>query len=129
MSSIELQSKMVACFTHLFHCDNEMKRWVLGQLTHLPLVPHIHALINWVSIGSNNGLSPIWRQAIIETNAGLLSIGPLGTNFNEILIKIQNFSFMKIQLKISSAKWRPFCQVGDEFNQVEHSQHFISFLK
>ena len=26
------------------------------------------------------------------TNAGLLSIGPLGTNVTEILMKIQNFS-------------------------------------
>ena len=29
------------------------------------------------------------------TNAGLLSIGPLATNFSEIWIKIQKFSFMK----------------------------------
>ena len=44
--------------------------------------------MNQVSIGSDNGLSPIRRQAIIWTNAGLLSIGPLETNFSEILIKI-----------------------------------------
>ena len=31
-----------------------------------------------VCIASDNGLSPIRRQAIILTNAGLLSIGPLG---------------------------------------------------
>ena len=55
-------------------------------------------------MGSDNGLSPIRRQAIISTNAGLFSIGPLGTNFSEILIKIQNFSITKIHLKISSAK-------------------------
>ena len=34
------------------------------------------------------GLGPIRRQAFIWTSAGLLSIGPLGTNFSEILIKI-----------------------------------------
>ena len=28
------------------------------------------------------------RQAVFLTNAGLLSIEPLGTNFNEILIEI-----------------------------------------
>ena len=44
--------------------------------------------MNRVSIGSDNGLSPIRRQAIIQTNAGLLSIGPLGTNFSEISTKI-----------------------------------------
>ena len=37
-------------------------------------------------IGSDNGLLPGWYQAIIWTNAGILLIGPLGTNFNEILI-------------------------------------------
>ena len=37
-----------------------------------------------------------WRQAIIWTNAGILLIGPLGTNFSEILIKILTFSFKKL---------------------------------
>ena len=60
-------------------------------------------------IGSDNGLSPGRRQAIIWTNDGLLLIGPLGTNFSEILSKIHTFSFRKMHLKTSSAKWRPFC--------------------
>ena len=59
-------------------------------------------------IGSDNGLSPGRRQAIIWTIAGILLIGPLGTNFSEILIGIQTFSFKKMNLKMSSAKWRPF---------------------
>ena len=59
-------------------------------------------------IGSDNGLSPGRRQAIIWTNAGILLIGPLGTNFSEILIEIETFSFKKIHLKMSSAKWRLF---------------------
>ena len=49
------------------------------------------------------------RQAIIWTNAGILVIGPLWTNFSEILIDIHTFSFKKMHLKMSSAKWRPFC--------------------
>ena len=61
------------------------------------------------NIGSDNGLSPGRRQAIIWTNTGILLIGPLGTNFNEILIKIPTFSCTKMYLKISCAKWRPFC--------------------
>ena len=60
-------------------------------------------------IGSANGLSPGRRQAIIWTNAGILSIGTLETNFSEILSKIRAFSFKKMHLKMSSAKWRPFC--------------------
>ena len=34
---------------------------------------------------------------------------PLGTNFSEILIKMQIFSFTKMHLKTSSAKRWPFC--------------------
>ena len=60
-------------------------------------------------IGSDNGLAPGRRQTIIWTKDGLLLIGPLGTNFSEILIGIQTFSFKKMHLKMSSAKWRPFC--------------------
>ena len=63
---------------------------------------------NLTIIGSDNGLSPGRRQAIIRTNAGILLIVPLETNFSEILIGIQSFSFKKMHLKMSSAKWRPF---------------------
>ena len=61
-------------------------------------------------IGSDNGLLPGQHQAIIWTNTGILLIGPLGTNFNEILIKIHTFSLTKIHLKMSYGKWQPFCQ-------------------
>ena len=44
-------------------------------------------------IGSGNGLSPGRRQAIIWTNAWILLIGPLGTNFSEVLVEIDSFSF------------------------------------
>ena len=47
-------------------------------------------------IGSVNGLSPGLRQAIIWASAGILLIGPLGTNFSEILIRIQTFSLKKM---------------------------------
>ena len=74
--------------------------------------------MNWISISSGNGLSPIRRQAITWTNVHLLSIGPLGANFNEILTKIRNFSLKKMHLKISSAKWRPYCPRGDELTTI-----------
>ena len=60
-------------------------------------------------IGSDNGLSPGRRQAIIWTNYGILLIRPLGTNFSENSIEILTFSFKKTRLILSSAKWRPFC--------------------
>ena len=60
--------------------------------------------MTWVIIGSGNSLSPVPCQVITWTNACLLSIGLLGTNFNEIWIGILPFSFKKIRLKIPSAK-------------------------
>ena len=77
-------------------------------LTHWGRVTHI-CVSKLTIIGSDNGLSPDRRQAIILTNAGLLLIRPLGTNFSEILIEILTFSFKKMRLKVSSAKRRPFC--------------------
>ena len=80
----------------------------MSKLTHWGRVTHI-CVSKLTIIGSDNGLSPGRRQAIIWANAGILSIGPLGTNLNEILIEIHPFPFKKMRLKISSAKWRPFC--------------------
>ena len=61
------------------------------------------------SIGSDNGLFPGRRQAIIWTNAGILLIGLLGTNFSEILIEIHILSVKKMHLNMSSGNWWPFC--------------------
>ena len=78
------------------------------KLTHWGRVTHI-CVGKVTIIGSDNGLSPDRRQAIIWTNAGILSIGPLGTKFSEILIAIHVFSFKEMHLKMSSVKWRPSC--------------------
>ena len=77
-------------------------------LTHWGRVTHI-CVSELTIIASDNGLSPDRRQVIIWTSAGILIIGPLGTNFSEILIKIITFSFKKMLFKVSSAKWRPCC--------------------
>ena len=61
-------------------------------LAHLPLVPHI--CVRESSTGSNNGLSFLRHQAITWTNV-FFSIGPLGTNSSNILIKIHNFYSQK----------------------------------
>ena len=78
------------------------------SLTHWGRVTHI-SVNKLTIIGSDNGLSPGRRQAIIWTNTGILLIAPLGTNFSEILIWIQTFSSKKMHLKMTSAKLRPFC--------------------
>ena len=61
------------------------------ELTHWSRVTHI-CVGKQTIIGSDNGLSPGRRQAIILTNAGISLIGPLETNFSEILIEILTFS-------------------------------------
>ena len=80
--------------------------WI--RLTHWGRVTHI-CVSKLTIIGSDNCLSPDRHQAIIWTNAGLLSIGPLRIYFSENLIKIQQFSLKKMHVKMSSGKWRPFC--------------------
>ena len=75
-------------------------------------------------IGSDNGLSPGRRQAIIWTNAGILLSGHLGTYFSEKLIKIQTFSLKKIRLKMSSAKCCPF-RIG--LNVLSIAQRGMNF--
>ena len=65
--------------------------------------------MTWLIIVSVNGLSPTRHRAITRANAALSSIGPLGTQFNEILLEIRSFSFKKIHLKWLSAKCRPVC--------------------
>ena len=77
-------------------------------LTHWGRVTNIYVGTN-TNIGSDNGLSPGRRQAIIWTNSGILLIGPLGTNFTEILSEIHSLSYKKMHLKMSSAKCRSFC--------------------
>ena len=72
-----------------------LTRW--GRVTHI-------CVGKPTTIGSDNGLSPERRQAINWTNAGILLIGPLGTNFSEIFIEIHTFLLKKIRLKMSSAK-------------------------
>ena len=86
-----------SCYARL-HCA--LTQW--GWLTHI--------CVGKLSIiGSESGLSPNRRQAIIWTDAGILLIWTLGTNFSDISIEIYTFSFKKMHLKMSSGKWRPCC--------------------
>ena len=64
--------------------------------------------VSKLNIVSDNGLSSVRRQAIISTNPWILSIGPLGRNFGEILMDSYILLFKKMHLKMSSENWRPF---------------------
>ena len=116
------------------HCAAKFKKLLLLQvtyrsiyLTHWGRVTHI-CVGKLTIISSDNGLSPERRQVIIWTNSGVLLIGPLGTNFSEILIEIRTFSLKKIRLKMSSAKWRLFGVGLNEFMDWFRSLCMIAVL-
>ena len=77
-----------------------------ASLTHWGRVTHICVGTN-TNISSDNGLSPGRRQAIIWTNAGILSIQTLGTNFSAILSEIH--AFENVVCEIASTLSRPQC--------------------
>ena len=104
-----IQSYCTGIGTIMYDCSRaDRGPFHLHGLTHWGRVTHI-CVSKLTIIGSDNGLSPGRRQAIIYTNAGILLIRTSGTNFGEILSEIHTFSFKKIHLQMSSAKWRPFC--------------------
>ena len=138
-----LMESTVTTFWHVWKHNIILHNWnyQLGvyspgtTLTHWGRVTHI-CVGNLATIGSDNGLSPGRRQAITRTNAGILLIGPPGTNSSEMLIEIHAFSFKRIHLKMSSAKWRPFClglnvlksycsEIQHRFIPAVHIQHTI----
>ena len=112
------------------HCTN--------RLTHCGRVTHI-CVSKLTIIGSDDGLSPDRRQAIVWTNAGISLIKPFGTNFSEILSELHTFSLKKIHSKMSSGKWRPFCfglnvlsHVWFLYNDISTLQHphgFIDYME
>ena len=106
--SINCVSINCLCFTALSSFDNDWLKkvswtWILRShslsnqsntslnitrgLTHWGRVTHI-CVGNLTIIRSDHGLSPGRRQAIIWTNTEISLIGLLGTNFSDILIKI-----------------------------------------
>ena len=103
------------------HINRHICNHLISMLTYWGRVTHI-CVSKQTIIGSDNSLSPGQRQAIIWTNAGILLIRTLGTNFSEILIEIRIFSFKKMGLKVSSAKWQPFCLGLNVLNGMENNE-------
>ena len=85
-----------------------------------PIVPSylplclIYASLNWIIIGSDNGLSPVRRQAIIYTKDDIVPISPQGTDLNEIFVENNQISLMKSYLNLSSEIIPTLCSLGDE---------------
>ena len=94
MTRVKLQPDLFSfwdCFGS--HFPSSLLLWSI-LLTHWGRVTHI-CISKLTIIGSDNGLSPDWHQAIIWTNVAMLLIAPLGTNFSGILIEIHTFSLKK----------------------------------
>ena len=68
---------------YLSLCKYGLTKYIVSipSLTHWGRVTHI-CVSKLTIIGSDNGLSPGRRQAIIWTNAGIMLIGSLGTNLS-----------------------------------------------
>ena len=129
----EKSSKQLICLKFI-KCIEAWTKLPRFALTHWGRVTHI-CISKQTIFGSDNGLSPCRRQAIIWTNTGILLIGTLGTKLSEILcrglnvlttfssafpwIKITLFLFKfhwilwpMLQLKKLCAKWQPFFQAS-----------------
>ena len=87
----------------------DVLRSMLISLTHWGQVTHI-CIGDLTVIVSDNGLSPDRRQNITWAETGILLIGLLETNFNEILVEIQTFSFKK-------CIWK---------SRLQNDNHFVS---
>ena len=110
-----MRVRTIHAYPTSLHCAQLIApRWRRGTtpncfvLTHWGRVTHI-CVGKLTNIGSDLGLSPGRREAIIWTNAGILSIGRVGAKFSEVLIEVYTFSLKKMHVKMSSGKWRPFC--------------------
>ena len=119
---------------HLSGCSIAPKNCDIFQndcCTRIEAMWRIYASANQPSLVQIMACCLARRQALIWINDGILLIGPLGTNFSEILIKIHTSSFKKIHLKMSSGKWWSFCL---SLNVLTSQGHFgilpwISLMK
>ena len=75
---------IIASYIYIYNCiyDTRLKGWLNEARW------HIYASVNYAIIGSDNGLSPGWHQAIIWASERILLNGLLGTNLNKILIEM-----------------------------------------
>ena len=80
---------------------------------------------NLVIIGSDNDVLPILHQVIVWINASMSAVWPFGTNVSEIWIEIQQFSFMKMNLKVSSVKWPQCFDISHHMNLLISSPTII----
>ena len=88
---------------HTPYIDGLFQKWRNG-LRLLCIKPSTYALVNWVIIGSDNGLSLVRHQAITWTNAALLHY--CSWEHNLVAFCQSKWIFFKKALEKLSAKYR-----------------------
>ena len=83
-------------------------------LTHLP--PSATYMCQWIALTLVEIMACrlFGAKQLSKPMLGYCQLDPK----EQILTKIQNFSFTKMHLEISSGKWRPSCLGGDELNYI-----------
>ena len=102
---------LLAFFFSMFCCHSGCREILIKSLTHWGRVTHI-CVSKLTIIGSDNGLSPDRRQAIIWTNAGILLIRIVGLQWNlkqNSCIFIKKNAFENVVCEIASILSRSQC--------------------
>ena len=97
----------------------------LNELTYSGQVTHI-CVSELSSIGSDNGLAPGRRQAIIWTNAGILLIRTPGTHFSEILSELHTIWLRKCTSKCRLRNGGNFVSASMCLLALRQSHHYPS---
>ena len=128
----KLHINNMLAFKVLYHSEKVTREAVVlyfSYSTHWGRVTHICVSKLTIS-GSDNGLSPGRHQAIIWTNAGILLIRSLRTNFNEMLIENSNIfvhenAFESVVCEMASILSRPqLLRTTSDWDQLEFSCQF-----
>ena len=87
------------------------------------------ALYDLVNIDSGNGLAPIWRQAFTWTNVDLLTIVPIQTNVNKILIEREKNSFEENSVENVVCKMSAILSRPQHINMLHHALYYWTVVK
>ena len=88
--------------------------WMCASVNSLKPGDIMYVRVNWVITGSHNGLAPVRRQAIIWSDAELLSIIPEGIYLNGIQFETQR------SLQLRKYIWIYHLQHVDHFSWPQY---------
>ena len=88
----------------------------------MAITMHVTFLYNFKDFGSDNGLSPGQRQAIIWTNAGILLIGPLEAIVSEISINYCLILILENAFHDDVIKWKHYPRYWPVVRGIHRSQ-------